>query len=790
MPLTIPAIDSRNYQNLLDEAVARIPVHTPEWTNFNKSDPGITLIEVFAFLTESLLYRANQIPERSRKKFLALLGVPLQPASSAKGLVAFSNEAASTETITLTRDVEVLGGSTPFRTTRGLDVVPVEAQVYCKSRLSVEQEQSLAPLYDQLYAAYRSNGLKELALYQTTALGETPIDTANTVDGAIWIALMVRRSAFGTRAEEQEQARAAARKALAGRTISVGWVPIPPLDRRDLVPGTAANPRPKATLIFQLPVGGTLPTGTDVVRNAQYRTLDARMQGDLLVEPGVAEVTLPAIDQLVLWDNLDPLEAGTRDFPPAIDDAEQDARIISWLKVTPGVQTSSVVQVNMRVLWAGINTVPITQRVSIRNELLAAGTGEPDQRAKLANSSILADSVRLTVDSVLWEQVDDLASADPEVPTPDPRKPPGTPAKASTRSRVYTLDAEAGVISFGDGLRGARPPADATVLVNYDYSLGAAGNVGARAINSAPALPPGIKVENPVQTWGGAESESVIDGEKQVARYVQHRDRAVSVADFEVIVLRTPGVNVARVDVLPAFHPDIAGVAPGAVTLMVIPQQDPQFPAAPRPTNYFLDAVAGWLSPRRLVTTEVFLKGPSYKRIWISIGIDVVAGMTIAEVTDAVKVAIYDFLSPLPSVDSGMNSSLDAFSIQYSTRQKGWPRQRAVSDLELAAVASRVSGVQAIVGVLLAGPEGGAVNRVEMTRLELPEIAGIAVVEGDPLPLGSLQGLPLTSAVSATDTSVCVSSSVATVSGTASSGPDDGTYPKKVPVPVTAQECV
>jgi hypothetical protein len=70
MPLQIPSLDDRRYQELLDEALARIPVHNPEWTNFNKSDPGVTLIELFAFLTETLLYRANQIPERNRRKFL------------------------------------------------------------------------------------------------------------------------------------------------------------------------------------------------------------------------------------------------------------------------------------------------------------------------------------------------------------------------------------------------------------------------------------------------------------------------------------------------------------------------------------------------------------------------------------------------------------------------------------------------------------------------------------------------------------------------------------------------
>ena len=135
MPLTIPTLDDRTYQQLLDEALARIPVHTPEWTNFNRSDPGVTLLELFAFLTENLLYRSNQIPERNRRKFLTLLGIPLQPASSARGLVVFANERGPLQTGTLNTDMEVRAGQVPFRTALGLDVLPIEAQIFYKHPL-------------------------------------------------------------------------------------------------------------------------------------------------------------------------------------------------------------------------------------------------------------------------------------------------------------------------------------------------------------------------------------------------------------------------------------------------------------------------------------------------------------------------------------------------------------------------------------------------------------------------------------------------------------------------------
>src|ERR1043166_6120229 len=100
MPITLPNLDDRSYQQLRDDALARIPIHNPEWTNFTPSDPGVTLVELFAFMTENLLYRCNRIPERNRLKFLSLLGVPLQPASSARGLVQFINDRGPRETVT------------------------------------------------------------------------------------------------------------------------------------------------------------------------------------------------------------------------------------------------------------------------------------------------------------------------------------------------------------------------------------------------------------------------------------------------------------------------------------------------------------------------------------------------------------------------------------------------------------------------------------------------------------------------------------------------------------------
>jgi hypothetical protein len=55
MPIQPPLLDDRRFDDLVADMVARIPAHTPEWTNPRPGDPGRTLIELFAWLGDALL---------------------------------------------------------------------------------------------------------------------------------------------------------------------------------------------------------------------------------------------------------------------------------------------------------------------------------------------------------------------------------------------------------------------------------------------------------------------------------------------------------------------------------------------------------------------------------------------------------------------------------------------------------------------------------------------------------------------------------------------------------------
>src|SRR4051794_9764336 len=89
MVLPVPNLDDRRFQDLVDDAKRLVQRRCPEWTYHNVSDPGVTLIETFAFMTDQLLFRLNQVPDRMYVKFLEMIGLHLLPATPAKAPVTF-----------------------------------------------------------------------------------------------------------------------------------------------------------------------------------------------------------------------------------------------------------------------------------------------------------------------------------------------------------------------------------------------------------------------------------------------------------------------------------------------------------------------------------------------------------------------------------------------------------------------------------------------------------------------------------------------------------------------------
>lgn len=107
MALPAPNLDDRKFQDIVDEAKRLIPQFCPEWTNHNVSDPGVALIELFAWMSEMVLFRINQVPERLYVHFLDLVGIEPFPPSVARADVTFFLSAVLDHPITIPAGTEV-----------------------------------------------------------------------------------------------------------------------------------------------------------------------------------------------------------------------------------------------------------------------------------------------------------------------------------------------------------------------------------------------------------------------------------------------------------------------------------------------------------------------------------------------------------------------------------------------------------------------------------------------------------------------------------------------------------
>ena len=107
MALQTPNLDDRKFQDIVSEARSKIPLYCPKWTDYNLSDPGITLIEIFAWMTDMLLYRLNRVPEKNYIKFMDFIGIRLEPPKPATVNVTFRLSAPQPEPVTIPYGTEV-----------------------------------------------------------------------------------------------------------------------------------------------------------------------------------------------------------------------------------------------------------------------------------------------------------------------------------------------------------------------------------------------------------------------------------------------------------------------------------------------------------------------------------------------------------------------------------------------------------------------------------------------------------------------------------------------------------
>jgi predicted phage baseplate assembly protein len=144
MTLAAPRLDDRHFQDIVDEAKKRIPHYCQEWTDHNVSDPGVTLIELFAWMTDIILYRVNQVPDRLYIKFMEMMGVTLQEPVPAQVPVTFWLSAPQETAVTIPAGTEVASTQTEtersiiFTTNAPFRVIPPELEAVVSQVISAD----------------------------------------------------------------------------------------------------------------------------------------------------------------------------------------------------------------------------------------------------------------------------------------------------------------------------------------------------------------------------------------------------------------------------------------------------------------------------------------------------------------------------------------------------------------------------------------------------------------------------------------------------------------------------
>jgi predicted phage baseplate assembly protein len=708
MALIGPVLDDRTYAELKAALVKRIPVCAPEWTDHNESDPGIALLELFAHLGESLLFRFNQIPEATRVAFLRLLGVQARPAVSARTLLALTTERP--EGAQVLRGTASFAGAIPFETEDEAYVWPLTAAGLGKSSApamdtTTPEGQAEKRRRDNARAASHVPQGDPHQFYVVEMLGPDPmapdavtIDVSQTLDQSLWIAVLADDTANPSE--------------LRHRTLFVGVAFDETIDQPPPVVASSNQALPRwevgglqgkpPAMLWELWQGnGSSPT---------LRALD-------VVGDTTRGMTTTGVVKLALPDDFPPqrrgdVPAGDRTSPPPLDDEKVAAKVIAWLRVRRPDDENDAIH---KVRWVGFNAVSVAQVSTAVPELLGTGTAGPGQTYQLTQRSIVAGSVHLEVEQpegwVEWTEVETFAGS-------------------GALDRHYTVDPLAGTVTFGS--RSVVPQLGERVRVTaYRYGGGVTGNVPAGAITNLSG-PASVKATNVLSAAGGADAATLADALDAVPGEVHRRDRAVVEDDFAALAAEVSGVR--RADTLPLLHPDTPSEeAAGVVSVVVFPAEDLAHPNAPQPDLALLRRVAAYLDPRRLATCEVYVIPPTYRKIVVSVGVRVRDGYQVDAVRRWVELILRQYLAPLPP---------------YGPAGSGWPLGRAVRRAELEAVCAQVDGVEYIQDELKLAAQtqqAGVVtwqplSVVDLEKWEVPEVAHVTVAPGAPLAIDATYG--------------------------------------------------
>ncbi|MEO8681352.1 MAG: putative baseplate assembly protein [Vicinamibacterales bacterium] len=628
MPIEAPQLDDLRFDRTVEELVRRIPTYAPEWTDHNASDPGIALIQLFAYVTEQIGYRLNRIPEKNHIELLRLLGVQLQPAHAATTLLALLLSNPSTligYPLPAGAKAKAKKGTPPpvFETDKAIDVVPAQMVLVVQTKHPYLDDLTrtdsgpdtttplppASPVNDSPWLRVVWDGkapkLKDMpedpvALWKATGDEQPYLWIGLDFNAALNAGFRDVRVTLTLQFDDDEKpdltkdVQCVTPAPIGDEPAPVDWLAY--FDAADnttrLVPGriddTTAHLARSGRLTFTVPhTIGDIATWVPLRPESTVGPLEACLTLADEMSSKLATMSFPAMSDAAYRSILNPAvtaaHAAANKVKPAVLhalDPALRANAKGWLRLTLPPRPANSAPRKLRL--ATFNAVPVTHAETVFNEVIGRGDGRPGQRYPLGHRNVLAGTLDVAMQEdtdpatplVNWTLVENLDEVKPF-------------------DSAYECDLESGVVQFGDGGtiatggtgRGGRipplvPKTGDLIARRYRFGGGVAGEVPVGAITALDTPANGVsEVVNVVAATGGRDAETLEQAKRRARKELSTRSRAVTASDFEWIARQTPYVRVARAEVVPLRRP--LGSGGGAPAPPVTPRCGPALPAGP-----------------------------------------------------------------------------------------------------------------------------------------------------------------------------------------------------------------
>ncbi|MEU7000206.1 putative baseplate assembly protein [Nonomuraea sp. NPDC046570] len=693
--LPLPNLDDRRWQDLVDEGRALIPFYAPAWTDHNAHDPGVTLMELFAWVADLDLYMVNQVTDAHRRRLLALAGVtphPPRPARTILDLRLPSGARACALPPGLEFEgLDPFGAAVRFRAPHGLTVQPGRLAAV----LGGGGGRGVLGGRDMPVLSGADVPVSDLTDAWRRGEPMHPFGPDPRLGSALYVGFAVQSP------WPQDS------------TLSLGFAVAEP----GPLSGVDRSRHHSVRLVWELLTGPGMWSRMVVEDGTRGLTLDGRVV--LTLPAKAAARALPGSEDALVWLRVR-LAGGAYDAAPVLRCLAANA--VEVVQTVPAVSTLRIAREATvtgtppsRGEYAALDLAldahgeverlgfappaadrpairilaydPKARTLTIEAAAVQRGTGGPAQRIEIPGAPVVADSLRLTsLEDGTWRTWTWRADFD-----------------ASTRADAHALvDPTAGVVTLGDGERGRVAPTGTTLLLTADLTHAENGNLPPGTITRLAASPgnhaslpnqpqsptPRLVVTNVVAAVGGAAQETVAEAAARAADGQAQSTRAVTLDDHVALALATPGVRLARAEARANLHPGFPCLTtPGIVTVLVLPHL-PE--GRPEPSRGLLQAVAAHLCRRRVLGTRVEVAGPVYVTVTVRASVVPAPGVRPADLPEAIRLALDRFFDPLTGGPDGT----------------GWPFGRDVYRAEVLGVLDGVPGVSHVASLELAADGG------------------------------------------------------------------------------------